>query len=183
MNYIKIFFKKYRFILTGIIFVVLLFTLIVSNLSKKKSIPKINPTPIVINPSLYPTSNIAPTGLQNVVGQHILTVPEERQLTQEEQKFPEATPQIYPGKNINKTGTIIITSEPSDATVVLDTPESESESNYTLPQNKTPFKVTKIPVGTYDIGAFKFNYDYTNARITIVEGSVITLHLKLRRLP
>lgn len=106
-------------------------------------------------------------------------------LTQEEASFPEATPQPFRHQEENATGTLIVTSDPDGATVILDAeshpgPEDPISPDGIWPQNKTPFIVEKMPIGEHVLRAFKLpDYDMDLETFSIKENEVTRVHIEL----
>lgn len=106
-------------------------------------------------------------------------------LTDEEDRFPEATPQPFRHQEESATGTLIVTSNPEDAIVFLDIedhPDSEDPipPEQEWPQNTTPFKVENMPVGEHVLKAFKIpTHDMDLETFIIRENEITRVHIEL----
>lgn len=96
------------------------------------------------------------------------------------ESFPEATKQEYPSQTSNKTGTLIVNSNPSGVKVIVDSPKSDAPEKYPqIPENITPFKISNIPEGTYFYFASKDGFDFTEGKFEIKEGEITSVFFEL----
>lgn len=100
-------------------------------------------------------------------------------LTETEEQFLQATPQVFPETDTNKTGTLVIISDPRDTNVVLEAfTESETEGTQ-IPYNTAPFKFSSMPVGRYSVSAAKDGYEWTTFQFSIEENKVTRIKIQL----
>lgn len=106
-------------------------------------------------------------------------------LTDNEDKFPQATPQPFRNAEEEATGTLVVTSAIEDVTVLLDAsshpdPEDPIPDGQKWPQNTTPFTVEDIPVGEHVLFAIKPpEYDMTTVSFVIRENEVTRINIEL----
>lgn len=156
-----------------ITFVLLLATVVIFSMiafpSPKPQQPRPNPViQTTITPTPYFDTNKTPTPQRT-----------DYLLSPIEKNYPEITPQPFSSQSSLK-GSLVITSIPSEARVVIDVPEEEASSNnIKIPVNTTPLKVTDIPTGKYTLFAFKEGYTIYTSAFTIEKDKVTRLEIKL----
>lgn len=107
--------------------------------------------------------------------------PQNTQLNEQEKQYREAEPQEF--KSYGTTiqyGTLVITSNPDEVRIRIDLEGHEaSQDSVVVPRNTTPFKVSRIPVGTHTLFAAKPGYEIIETTVTIEPGVVTRLNLTL----
>lgn len=162
--------KKYQIavVLAGV-FTSGFLLLIVANIFRPGTSIKQNAPSLLPTPTIYQTTSTQP-------------------LTQEEQRFPEPSPQEYYTKS-DKTGTLTITTSPPDTTILIDpifvfqpeAPAATTKQNYTeVPKNNAPLKITSLPLGEHRVIASKKGYYSSEVTFIIEEGKVTRLNLALK---
>jgi hypothetical protein len=147
--------KKILFIIIG--FIVLVLLIFIFSVASKKNSP-VKPGEF-FTPSPTPISNTNPSIPVNI---------------------PEGEEQVFPSAKNNKMGTIVVESNPTGADVIIDAPQAEAPSNYpVIPANKTPFKLSQIPEGSYIYSATKDGYDLSEGRIEVKPGQTTNVVIQL----
>lgn len=96
-----------------------------------------------------------------------------------ETSYPEAPPQQYRSED-KGTGSLVITSEPEGARILVDSSEEEVPIDGVVnPINTTPFKVSSIPAGEHYVFAGKPGYNFTETSFSIEEGQLTRVHIQL----
>lgn len=94
--------------------------------------------------------------------------------------YKEAQTQKFPSATSNKTGSLIVTSVPSGARVIIDAPKAEAPTDYPfIPSNITPFKISNIPEGTFLYFATKDGYDFSEGKFVIKGGETTFVKIVL----
>lgn len=125
-------------------------------------------------------STAQPTHLPKNLDLYVKKEPSVQSLTQEEQAYTEATPQAFPqATEPTRTGTLVVVSDPPAVNVVLEENSGEEVSEYRLPYNKAPFKVSGVPIGNYTITAAKDGYEYMGESFIIEENKITRVIIKL----
>ena len=171
---LQIFRNPYFLLLLGVGIFMSFFVVAFIVIQSDRNTGESSPTPSQQNPE-------NPSGLPPIenINSYIDKESSAQPLTKEEQKYPEATPQAFPGADTTKTGTLIVISDPPNINVVLEQSTEEEVSGYKLPYNTAPFKATGVPVGTYVITAAKEGYEYTGESFKIEENKVTRALIKL----
>lgn len=100
-------------------------------------------------------------------------------LTPEEISYKDSFPQDFT-KQPGEFGSLVVDSNPQEARVTLDIPDEEvpQEKNF-LPTNLTPFKVARMPVGSYTLMASKDGYNFKEIVFEIKPNQVTRLYVLL----
>lgn len=163
------FFRKYSlFVIAGVVLLAFLFLSVLVLLPNQTTQPSTifpTPTPVAVSVSDEP-------------------------LTQQEASFPPATPQPFRNPDTTETGTLVVTSSPDGATVLLDAIGIHPEEGDPIPpgekwpENTTPFSVRNIPAGTHYLVAIKPGepYDMTEYEYEIRPGETTRVHIILKPL-
>jgi hypothetical protein len=139
--------------------------------SKKVTNISVLPTPTAIIEKILPTQQQSSQSAGfDAIGTAI-------PLTASELKYPPASSQQFPGRNITKTGILVVTTSVDGTKVIIDSPSSDEES--TQPINIAPFSIQKIPIGDYSITVLKKNYFEKQYIIRIEENKVTRLSVEL----
>jgi hypothetical protein len=106
-------------------------------------------------------------------------------LTPPEKAYPQATPQPFRHQEEKDVGTLVVTSNIPDVTVLLEaeehpSPEDPIPRGQKWPHNTTPFRVERIPVGEHVLFAIKPpSYDMATIVFEIMKDKVTRVHIEL----
>lgn len=108
------------------------------------------------------------------------------QLTTQEGKLPQATPQPFRHQDeTQKTGTLVVTANVDNVKVLLDAtehpdPEDPIPQGQIWPQNTTPFSVEEIPVGQHFLFAANAPlYDTQVVEFEIKENQITRVNIEM----
>jgi len=117
--------------------------------------------------------------------EHFVTQQQEESVippNQIEQAYPSEAPQDFSYQQTSDHGSLIITTSPSDARVVIDSTTSDDGKGASLPNNFSPFRADNIPAGYYSIVIEKHGYVYQNLVVRISPFRVTRLHVTLPKI-
>lgn len=102
-----------------------------------------------------------------------------KSLTPEENSYPEVSPQRFFSEDSNQSGVLVVTTNPSEARVMIDSEEEEVSTETTLPVNITPFKISNIPVGQHNLTLFTQGYNFSVVQFKIEANKITRLDITL----
>lgn len=106
-------------------------------------------------------------------------------LSSVERSYPQATPQPFRNREEKDTGTLVVTSDIPEVTVLLDAterpdPKDPIPSGQLWPKNTTPFTVERMPVGEHFLFAAKPpQYDTAVIRFEINKDEITRVSIEL----
>lgn len=111
-------------------------------------------------------------------------------LTQNEQNFPQATPQPFRNPEASGTGTLVVTSDIEGVVVLLDAIGIHPEEGDPIakdekwPENPVPFTVRSMPAGKHFLTAVAPGkpYDIREYEYEIKTGETTRINIKLKPL-
>lgn len=107
-------------------------------------------------------------------------------LTKEEQDYPQAPSQDFSKYDTSVVGQLVVTTTPSDARILIDANEEDSDApissvEVSPPPTKTsPFAMSNIPVGKHSLSIFKRGFLEETIKFEIAKDKVTRLDIKLR---